>query len=148
MNKIQSACWLLALILLPATAMAQETRYTDRIDGTVVDKVTGLVWQSPASDTQQPWRDALAYCEALDLAGHDDWRVPDIRELRSLVDVAATSPAIDADAFPGTSNNGYWSSTTRFSSPNFAFYILFGSGYVYTYPKTANARVRCVRHGG
>ena len=31
------------------------------------------------------WHDALAYCENLDLGGHDDWRLPNVKELQSIV---------------------------------------------------------------
>ena len=66
--------------------------FTDNGDDTVTDEATGLMWQqangSEGSDLQFSWRDALGYCEDLSLAGHDDWRLPDVKELQSIVEYA------------------------------------------------------------
>ena len=57
----------------------------DNGDGTVTDNRTGLIWQQgePGAMT---WNSALTYCEGLSLAGSTDWRLPNIKELESLVD--------------------------------------------------------------
>jgi hypothetical protein len=58
-------------------------------DSTVSDSVTGLMWQDDYGadgNTTHTWDEALLYCENLSLAGHTDWKMPDIRELESLVD--------------------------------------------------------------
>ncbi len=139
----------LFLTLLTAAVLARpaaaSSTLTDQGDGTVLDSATGLHWQREDDNVSRRWRDALAYCEGLTLGGRTDWRLPGIKELRSLVADDRQSPAIDEAAFPGTNVVGYWSSTTRHGSPNFAWYILFSSGYVYTNPKTEAALVRCVR---
>lgn len=80
-------------------------------DGTVTDPVTGLVWQKTPYPAV-PWQEALQYCDALQLAGHDDWRLPNARELFSLVDYGHKDPA----AVPGPllwpgGGSTYWSST-------------------------------------
>ena len=49
------------------------------------DDSTGLFWESPPPDEQETWVDAKEYCQSLVLAGTDDWRLPTIGELRSLV---------------------------------------------------------------
>jgi hypothetical protein len=54
-------------------------------DGGFSDPATGLCWQDPPSADSFTQADADAYCEALELSGHDDWRLPTISELRSLV---------------------------------------------------------------
>ncbi len=70
-----------------------EGRFVDNGDGTVTDTCTGLMWQKDTADvngrrnraTMQDrlnWQDALKYCESLSFAGHDDWRLPNVRELR------------------------------------------------------------------
>jgi hypothetical protein len=53
-------------------------------DATCVDPSTGLTWQSPPDDTARTWADAVAYCEALTIAG-GGWRLPRVQELRSLI---------------------------------------------------------------
>ena len=59
--------------------------YTDGGDGTVIDDVTGLMWQAePASST---WAEADADAAAADTGGYDDWRVPTVTELWSLLDL-------------------------------------------------------------
>jgi hypothetical protein len=50
--------------------------FTDDGDGTVTDAATGRMWQQNDDGVRREWADALAYCEALDLAGYDDWYLP------------------------------------------------------------------------
>jgi len=70
------------------------------------------MWQQQAGSSTQTWEQALAYCEGLNLGGHTDWRLPTIKELRSLVDYSRYNPAIDTTYFPNTAAWWYWSSTT------------------------------------
>ena len=66
----------------------------------VFDAFTGLVWQTVDPDSGSfffgAWAEALAYCEALDFGGRDDWRLPNVRELRSIVDMSRFDPSIDS----------------------------------------------------
>lgn len=83
---------------------------------TIADTATGLVWTRRDAGRPLGWRDALAYCAGLRLAGHDDWRLPDAKELHSIVDYARI-PAIDP-WFALSDARGYlWSSTTHLESP-------------------------------
>ena len=54
-------------------------------DGGKQDPNTGLCWQNPPSENTQTWADALTYCDSLSLGGFDDWRLPMIQELISLL---------------------------------------------------------------
>lgn len=83
---------------------------------TVRDLATGLEWQRVDDGIARPWEAALAYCAALRLDGHADWRVPDAKELHSIVDYGRI-PAIDP-LFTLTDPGSYvWSSTTHLESP-------------------------------
>lgn len=101
----------------------------DNHDGTVTDIATGLTWQQKETKTMT-WEEALAYCENLDLAGHEDWRLPNIRELSTLVDDSHHNPSVDATYFPGCRPSIYWSSTTNAVYPSFAWYVGFNDGQV------------------
>jgi hypothetical protein len=75
--------------------------FEDNTDLTVTDNATGLMWQKDDSGSGMLWKDALAYAEAATHAGHDDWRLPNAKELQSLFDYTrspgtTSSPAIDA----------------------------------------------------
>jgi hypothetical protein len=114
----------------------------DNGDGTVTDRTTGLMWQQGDSGKGLNWQEALAYAEGLELAGHDDWRLPNVKELESLVDYtrapdatgsAAISPLLHCT--PITNEAGladfpwYWSSTTHLDGPQggaAACYVAFG----------------------
>jgi hypothetical protein len=124
--------------------------YTDNGDGTVTDKVTGLVWQQAASSTQSTWSNATTSCTTLFSLAHLRWRLPTAIELVSLLDdgVAAPGPMIDTTAFPGTpASSTFWSSTPVADSnptPTDAWAVDFGRGYVSGAGKSAQYYVRCV----
>ena len=87
-------------------------------DGTVSDLSTGLMWQQQPGNDRLNWAQALALCEDLVLAGYEDWRLPNFKELRSIVDYTAFSPAVDQTFFPHIPPSQYWSSTTFISPDN------------------------------
>jgi chitodextrinase len=120
---------------------------TDNADGTVTDNVTGLVWQQQDDDVIRIWEQAITYCEGLSLAGSTDWRLPNINELRSIVDYGTSSPAINGTYFPGTDSSYYWSSTTYANFTSSAWYVDFGGGNVDYGSKSYYPDVRCVRGG-
>jgi len=126
--------------------------FVDNGDSTITDNATGLMWQQADSGTGMDWENALAYAESSTLAGHDDWRLPNIKELQSIVDYthspsasdeANLGPAIDTDFFQitelpsGTTNYStdygyFWSSTSAYFGPQspeyyYAWYVAFGT---------------------
>jgi hypothetical protein len=127
-----------------ATACPSEGRFVDNEDGTVTDTCTGLMWQKDTADTNGdgqvpddrsdalPWCEALSYCENLSFAGHDDWRLPNVRDLQSIVDYGSQDPAIDP-VFEAVSSF-YWSATSNVAvsafGPTFAWDVYFGDGGV------------------
>ncbi|ETR72346.1 MAG: hypothetical protein OMM_07560, partial [Candidatus Magnetoglobus multicellularis str. Araruama] len=80
-------------------------------DGTVTDSCTGLMWQQdPAANTMN-WQNAIKYCETLSLSDYTDWRLPTIKELKSIIDYSKYHPALNSDFFNGKIYS-YWSSTS------------------------------------
>lgn len=115
--------------------------YIDNGDKTVTDRATGLMWQQSTESTGLNWKDSLQYAEDLILGGYDDWRLPNAKELQSLVDYTRSpqttnSPAIDSIfniskiSTPGGSNYPFlWTGTTHLDGRNpydSAVYIAFG----------------------
>ena len=115
-------------------------------DGTVTDGSTGLIWQE-AEIAAVAWEDALLHAESLTLGGHNDWRLPNIKELFSLVDVNRSSPAIDRGAFAGSLSARYWSSTSEANRSSRAWVVETRYGTVEYVEKTGTAAVRAVRGG-
>ena len=99
--------------------------FVDNGDGTVSDLATGLMWQKCDDGRGRDWREALDYAEHLQLAGYHDWRLPDQKELHSIVDYRFI-PAIHP-VFPMSDPRAwFWSSTPFIDMPGQAVYIAFG----------------------
>ena len=121
--------------------------YTDNGNGTVTDNVTGLMWQQQDDNITKSWESALSYCENLSLATYPDWRLPNVKELNSLVDNSRYNTAIDP-VFTGTNASYYWSSTTDISDATYAYAwnVTFNEGNTGAGSKlSASLYVRCVR---
>ena len=126
------------------------SRFVDNLDGTITDTCTGLMWQKDTADAsgdgavhvppdvepsdQEMWCDALDYCENLIFATHSDWRLPNIRELYSILDYGTTNPPMDTAVF-GMLQQRYWSSTSVNSDPSNAWYVTLNLN-----DRTANLR--------
>ena len=105
------------------------------------------MWQQADSSTGVTWAAALAYCQQLTTASHNDWRLPNAKELHSLVDYshapaatnsAAIDPVFTATAFTNEAGQpdypAYWSSTTHRKWSGIydqAVYITFGRAMGY-----------------
>jgi hypothetical protein len=124
--------------------------YADHKDGTVTDKVTGLMWQQGFAEAKT-LGDAQNYCQTnLSLAGFSDWRLPTIIELISIADFGRTMPAIDTTAFPADSGDDhFWSSSLRDGFPSNYYTVTFFRGLIFNDDgdgQTGFAHaVRCVR---
>jgi len=115
----------------------------------VTDSITALQWQDDnITLTTKTWTQAIDYCEALSLDGFSDWRLPNIRELNSLVDDSRANPAISPTftKIVYASSVSYWSSTT-YSGRTLAWRIGFDIGYQSSLAKSSSQYVRCVRAG-
>lgn len=110
---------------IESTAPAE--RFIPQADGTVLDASTGLSWMTCAYGTTYTgdgcsgtptnfatWNSALMLTETVNsdgFAGHNDWRLPNIKELGSIVEYACFSPAITVDVFPDTPSAAFWTNT-------------------------------------
>ena len=117
----------------------------------VTDSKTGLAWQDDAIGSQMSWQSAIDYCEALTLDTYEDWRMPNINELKSIVDRSKGEPAI-VDGFENIGTNSfyrYWSSTTSIVGIEYyyAWIVNFNYGYVLGSSKDNYYYVCCVRDG-
>ncbi|MBH1988894.1 MAG: DUF1566 domain-containing protein [Myxococcaceae bacterium] len=113
-------------------------------DQTVRDSVTGLVWQRTQAASTMSQTSAASYCASLNLNGFS-FRLPTVRELSSLVDFNTSSPSIDSTAFPGTSSNYFWTSTTYQPIPTYAWVVDFYGGFVDFNAMGGDNSVRCAR---
>lgn len=87
--------------------------FADNGNGTVTDKVTGLMWQQKIDYKLYEWVEAIQHCENLELAGHGDWRLPNVKEGVSIIDYNRHSPTIDPKFFPNTpTDRFFWLSTS------------------------------------
>ena len=137
----------LGLVLLAVSGAAEAKPFIVKTNGTVADRKTGLIWQQNDDGKEYVWEAALRYCEELSFAGQNDWRLPNYKELTSLVEYGNFSPAIFITYFPKTKSANYWSSTTDVSGKSGAWQVNFQSGFVDSYFKHLGSFVRCV-HGG
>ena len=113
----------------------------------VTDSQTGLTWQTNPPTTPMTWEQAISYCESLNHEGHDDWRLPNIKELRSLSDDGKIHPSFDTTLLTQASTFLYWSSSTQCNTPSRAWMVDFDTGLVTYHDKSDTLLVRAVRGG-
>jgi hypothetical protein len=126
-------------------ASAPPGRFVANGDGTTTDTVTGLRWEQPLGAGPLAWGNALTYCNDLVLAGFDDWRLPSINELQTIVDDTQHDPAIDLTAFPDATAEVHWSGTVKNGMP-WPWAVWFDDGLSSIDGPDVQHRVRCVRY--
>ena len=179
----QTQCWDPPGTTIPCAGTGQDgdlrtgaaLAYVDNGDGTITDLNTGLMWEKGSQDgtihdvnATNDWAHTFAKAfllNAMNFAGHNDWRVPNIRELQSIVDYQNQSPAV-APAFnnscgPGctvltcscTAVGPYWSSTAAVTFTDQAWLVDFTDGSIFDDVKQFGPfpvvfeDTRCVRGG-
>jgi len=175
----QVTCWDSTGVIISCDGTGQDgdiragvrLRYRDNGDGTITDKNTGLTWEKLSADgsihdqgNAYSWADAFAVHVAglnkANFAGHNDWRLPNVKELQSIVNYQNFAPAVSSafnnDCVVGatvltgscTVGNGYWSSSTYKYAPIGAWFVNFIDGGVSVGGKSAFfIQVRAVRGG-
>ena len=141
-------------------------RWYDNLDGTITDRKTGLTWMRCSMGQKwngrscggkakdYTWSEANLAGQGVDFAGHQDWRLPTVRELFTLVVCSSgkmgkyttdlkdghaalkhgclgnyTRPTLDTQAFPNTQDAWFWSSSAAAGLANYAWYVYFYYGY-------------------
>ncbi len=162
-QRYQSAAIRLVRVIDPVSTEAniQETpdeRYVVHDDGTVTDSATGLMWAQCVAGLDglqcdngtadaMDWGDALAFAQNHDLAGYSDWRLPNNKELFSLVDFTTVSPAINLNVFPATTQEYTWSSSPMIEFSQDSWFINFKTGLNWFKGRSDAMLVRVVRSG-
>jgi hypothetical protein len=142
------------------------TRFNDNGDGTVTDNLTGLIWLTNANcaSATRTWQTALTDVEQLNTNGtmnsndcgdtsnsnshQTDWRLPNVKELQSLIDFSQNSPALPSgQPFSGVQASVYWSSTSAADDSTNAWYVFLDGGDVFTNAKLNSVYVWPVRGG-
>jgi hypothetical protein len=132
-----------AQICQPASipASTPTSRFTDSGDGTVTDTVTGLMWKRCAegqswdgvtcagSAPAMTWHGALQAAESATFASHGDWRLPNIKELGSIVERQCVDPAINLAVFPAAPSSHFWSGSPYAGDSYSAWGVYFYYGY-------------------
>ena len=135
-------------------------RFTINADGTVSDSETGLMWQRcsygqtyntetqlcEGSTPSLTWQEALRGAKNDTTADYDDWQMPNIKELASILEHSCTEPSINEDVFLGTKLQNYWSNTSGVSTMSSAWVYQFDSGLNSLHAKTSNVYLRLVRY--
>jgi hypothetical protein len=134
-------------------------RFTDNLDGTVTDNQTRLIWLKSANcfGYNEFWDDALTLCNSLASGGcgglsdgsvAGDWRMPNIKELLSLIDWSQYNHALPSGhPFSGVQVNYYWTSTTRAANTGQAWLVYMHDGNVVSFSKSTTNYVWPVRDG-
>ncbi|MEB4590560.1 DUF1566 domain-containing protein [Candidatus Thiothrix sp. Deng01] len=154
------------------TESTPTSRYTFGAGGVVTDNTTGLMWKrclegQTFSDNGTPsnylddactgsatgldWQEALGQAQTANAAndgGHNDWRVPNLKELESTVEYCRVGPALNTEVFPG-SDDGLWSGSplTYPGYEPYAWSVLFDGGTDLGGDRNDGRAVRLVRSG-
>jgi hypothetical protein len=153
-NTLNAACDAGSLLTAPTS------RFTDNGDGTVTDRVTLLMWKRcdegkswdgvgcSGSPTVTQWDKIFSMNGGGGFAGYNDWRVPNIKELASILEFACNLPPINSEVFP-LSFSSYWSSTPSARDRRLVFILSMeglGAPAILTADMTISAAVRMVRN--
>lgn len=133
------------------------------LDGaTVVDNATHLIWMrcalGQAWDGKScqgeaktfAWADAVAAIRQLNeggFAGHNDWRLPAIPELASIVELRCFNPRVNVEVFPATPPQIFWSGMEKMGATQYAYSLDFGGGEARASLKDQAGSLRLVRGG-
>ena len=125
--------------------------YLNNGNGTISDKVTGLMWHQ-TDGGEMTWENAAVFAATNKLAGYTDWRLPATHELYSISKQGALNPAIDTNYFTVTAAEYWWTRDLQVGSTSIVWVANAGGG-IGNHPKSETLsaggsrrfHVRCVR---
>ena len=168
-NNMKQTYLLIALLTFSSLAVSQTCR--DSITAStpasrfsingqeVTDTETGLIWQkcplgqagsdcSTGTAQTLHWEGALQAAATQAQTTGKAWRLPNIKELRSIVEEKCFNPAINMTVFPNTTSSAFWSASPTANASGNAWYVYFDGGYSSYYGgKNYSRYVRLVRTG-
>jgi hypothetical protein len=124
----------------------ERTFIRDAAKNIVTDTKTELQWQDGTTPSSMTWANAVTYCTDLNFGTYDDWRLPTIEELTTIVNKGAVNPS-KFTGFANIVSGYYWSSTTDAWDTSGAWDVNINDGGDYWNDKTDSYYVRCVRAG-
>ncbi|KZN58291.1 hypothetical protein N473_05980 [Pseudoalteromonas luteoviolacea CPMOR-1] len=138
-----------------------DDRFIINTDGTVCDTITDIMWQRCTfgfvynaetescdnKEQQLNWQQALAAANNSRLGDYDDWQLPNVKELATLVERSCEDPAINTTVFLGNHSGNYWTNTTNVKDISRAWTYQFSDGLNDSSSiKTSDAFVRLMRY--
>lgn len=163
LQRYQSAALRLVRGIEPTTVQGEsqqssDERYVTHDDGTVTDIATGLMWAQcvagvegvecgSGSPAPMDWASALEFAQNSTLAQHNDWRLPNSKELFSLIDFNRVEPAINLNIFPSTTVDYTWTSSPMIEFSQDSWFINFKTGLNWFKGRSDQMLVRLVRSG-
>ncbi|GAM11249.1 hypothetical protein OR1_03560 [Geobacter sp. OR-1] len=161
----------LAVIATPVISSAAQTcrpadiaestpasRFVINSDGTVADSSTGLIWKrcseglsgvkcEDGTVSTYNWKEAKKAAESSKFAGRQDWRLPTIKELDTIVEYQCSMPAVNQTVFPATPASNFWSSSFYSGYSNGGWNVNFNDGVRDSCSMNYSLYVRLVRSG-
>ncbi len=140
-------------------ASTPTTRFTDHGDRTVTDTQTELMWAKCAEglsgdeclgseESKHSWEEALDLANSSELADYNDWRLPNIKELLSIVERQCIEPAINLSVFPNTRTDAsFWTASPNGLNSKSAMSVWFKEGSLTDGARSSTIHVRLVRSG-
>jgi len=163
---IAMLCWCTPVLaaqtcLTTIVASTPTADFADNGDGTVTDSETGLMWKRCSEGSVwdgatcagaamlYTWQGGLEWVARLNdtngFAGYADWRVPNVKELNSIMEEQCNYPAVNLEVFPST-GGWYWSSSPYVADVTKAWATHFYNvGFIEVNPKLLPKRIRLVR---
>ncbi len=150
---------------LPALTFSPVLTPTSQVDNIVLEENTGLMWIRSLSALDRTdrlgargnvrlavalnWQAGIDTAAALEYAGFDDWRMPTVNEIDTILDFGISEPALDRAAFPESyarlPSPYFWTSTTSPDTPSSAYYVNLRDGHRHPWSKRTLFAVRPVR---